>query len=126
MIKGIGNDIIEISRIKKAAEKESFIKRWFDAEEISFFEERKMSAQTIAGSFAAKEAVSKAFGSGFSGFGAEEVLILRNETGAPFVKLKGKAKEKAEMLGVTKIWVSISHCKDYAAATAVCEGDEQP
>jgi len=124
MIKGIGSDIIEIDRVKKAAEKDSFIERFFDAEEIAYFKQKNMRDETIAGNFAAKEAVVKAMGTGFSGFGAEDIAVLRNENGKPFVVLKKKAKEKAFLLGITKIEISISHCRDYAAAFAICEGDD--
>lgn len=123
MLKGIGNDIIEISRIKKAIEKESFLKRWFSEEEIVYFKIKNNSAQTIAGNFAAKEAVVKAMGCGFSGFTSDDVIILRNEKGKPFVKLVGKAKEKAQEYDIKKISVTISHCKEYATAFAICEGD---
>ena len=125
MIKGIGNDIIEIGRIEKAAEKESFIKRWFTEKETTYFKEKNMRAQTIAGFFSAKEAIAKAFGTGFSGFGAEEIEILRDEKGMPYVCLHGKALKKAEELGIEKISISISHCREYASAVALCEGGEQ-
>ena len=125
MIKGIGNDIIEIERIAKAAEKESFIKRWFTENEIVYFKEKNMRAETVAGSFSAKEAVAKAFGTGFSGFGAEEIEILRDKKGKPYVNLMGNALKKAKELGIDKIIISISHCREYASAVALCEGRAQ-
>lgn len=124
MIKGIGNDIIEIKRIAKAAEKESFIKRWFTENEIVYFKEKNMHAETVAGSFSAKEAIAKAFGTGFSGFGAEEIEILRDKKGKPYVNLMGNALKKAKELGIDKISISISHCKEYASTVALCEGRE--
>jgi len=124
MIKGIGNDIIEIERVKKAAEKDSFLKKVFSEEELAYFRQKNMRAETIAGNFAAKEAVAKAMGTGFSGFEPSDVAVLRNENGKPYVVLKGEAKEKAFSLGINKIEVSISHCRDYASAFAVCEGDD--
>ena len=124
MIKGIGSDIIEIERIKKAAEKESFIRKYFTEGEIAYFESKNMRAETIAGNFAAKEAIVKAMGTGFSGFGAEEISVLRKENGKPYVVFEGKAKEKSLSLGITKTELSISHCRDYAMAFAICEGDD--
>ena len=117
---GIGTDIIEIVRIKKAAQNERFLQRYFTKEELLFLKEKK--AESIAGNFAAKEAVAKAFGTGFRGFGPKDIAILRDKNGCPFVALSNKAQEIAKQQGIEKIHISISHNKENAIAFAVAQG----
>ncbi len=122
MIAGIGNDIIEIERIGLAiTSNPKFMEKYFTLKEQEYFQKRNNSHQTIAGNFAAKEAVSKALGTGFSGFGPMDIEVTRNDQGAPVVFLYGKAQEIAKEKRITKIWVSISHCKAYATAYCVAE-----
>lgn len=123
MIIGIGTDIIEINRIEKALNHTGFLSRYFTNEEIKFFETKKNSLKSIAANFAAKEAVSKAMGTGFSGFGAEEIEILRDCKGKPFVKLRDRADAVGSNLGIKAIHLSLSHCEAYAVAYVVAEGD---
>lgn len=122
MIIGVGTDIIEIKRIEKAISKESFVKKYFTENEIIFFQSKNFKTETIAGSFSAKEAVSKALGTGFSSFGAIDIEIMHTSNGAPYVVLGGNAKIVAREKRVENICISISHCKDYAIAYAVAEG----
>ncbi|NLI89249.1 MAG: holo-ACP synthase [Epulopiscium sp.] len=122
MIAGVGNDIIEIHRIEKAVSKnDRFILRNFTKREQDYFRRRNNSYETIAGNFAAKEAVSKALGTGFKGFDLVDVEVIRDEEGAPLVCLHGKAREISKEKNIGKIWVSISHCKEYASAVAIAE-----
>ena len=93
MILGIGVDSIEISRVVKAMEKEHFVHRIFTEKERAEIEHAKRRG---ASDFAGKEAVVKAFGTGFAGIDACEVEILRRESGAPYVTLYGAARKKAE------------------------------
>lgn len=122
MIIGVGTDIIEIERIEKAILKESFVKKYFTEKEIIFFQTKNFKAETIAGSFSAKEAVSKALGTGFSSFGAIDIEIMHGGNGAPYVVLGGNAKIVAMEKKIENICISISHCKNYAIAYAVAEG----
>ena len=92
MILGIGVDSIEISRVVKAMEKEHFVHRIFTEKERAEMEHTKRRG---ASDFAGKEAVVKAFGTGFAGIDACEVEILRRESGAPYVTLYGAARKKA-------------------------------
>ena len=124
MILGIGTDMIEIERIERAAAKETFLEKYFTPQERVLFAQRHGRTETIAGNFAAKEAVAKALGTGFSGFSSKEIEILRDERRCPYVILHGGALERGDMLGVQKIHVSISHCQTYATAIAVAEGGE--
>ena len=118
MIVGIGVDIIEIERIKKACQKESFIKKIYTEKEIKLFSGKYNS---LAGNFAVKEAVSKAFGTGVRNFKMTVIEVLRNEVGMPFVVLRDEAKKISEKMGVSKIFVSISHNVECAVGYAVAE-----
>lgn len=125
MILGIGTDIIEISRIEKAVKKTpSFLSKVFTPNEMSYFETKNYRAETIAGVFAAKEAVSKALGTGFRNFSASDIEITPDRLGKPKVYLLNKAQRLGQELGVTAIQVSISHCQTYAVAYALAEGGE--
>lgn len=124
MIKGIGTDMIEISRIEKAVAGSSFFNKIYTEGERAYYVEKKKKIETLAGLFSAKEAVSKALGTGFRGFKPCDIEILPNELGKPEVTLYGKAKELEILLGIEKIHVSITHCQSYAVAFAVAEGDE--
>lgn len=121
MIKGIGNDIIEIERIKKAISKPNFLNKYFTLNEVDMFKKRNNRVETIAGNFTVKEAVSKVLGTGFNGFGLKDIEVLRNKKGQPYVILYNNADVMAKSLGIDKILVSISHCKLYAYAIAIGE-----
>lgn len=125
MILGIGTDIIEINRIEKAVTKaSSFLNKIFTDKERRYFETKNNRAETIAGVFAAKEAVSKALGTGFRSFSPSDIEITPDKLGKPQVCLLGCAKKLGQELGVTAILVSISHCQTYAVAYALAEGGE--
>lgn len=122
MILGIGNDIIEVERVKKACEKQSFLRRCYTDSEIELFQAKP---QSLAGNFAAKEAVAKALGTGFLKFSPCDIEVLREEGGRPFVKLHGNAAALAKDLQVNHIFVSISNLKGLASAMAVMEKSEE-
>lgn len=111
----LGCDIIEIERVRAAAEKSAFFEGVFTEQERAYYAEHGSKAQTLAGMFCAKEAVAKALGSGFRGFRPDAVEIRHDEKGAPHVQLLGKAKELFPHVCVE---ISISHCNDYAMAVA--------
>lgn len=126
MIMGIGTDIIEISRIKEAIERSSlFIERNFSQNEIEYLRSRNYRAEHVAGRFAAKEAISKALGTGFREFSLIDIEIDRTTLGKPIVVLKGKAKQIAQKLakGSYKIHLSISHSKENAIAYAIIDSE---
>lgn len=125
LIIGVGVDIIEIRRIKEAIIKHAnFIDKIFSKNEIEYLKSRNLRAEFVAGRFAAKEAVSKALGTGFSGFEFKDIEIDRTATGKPIVILKGKAKMIAQKHGNYKIHLSISHGTDNAIAYAIMEVDK--
>ena len=118
MIYGIGNDLIEIARVLKACERESFTTRIYTENERREASEHR---SRLADDFAVKEAVVKAFGTGFVGISPIDIEVLRNGKGAPYVLLHGAAADYAAREHITKVHVSISNTDIYANAVAVCE-----
>lgn len=120
MILGIGTDIIEIERIEKAILKnERFIEKVFSKEEIDMFKRRNMNIEVIAGNFAAKEAISKAIGTGIRNFSLNEIEVLRDELGKPIVKLSKNIEEIIKKK--YRFNISISHNKTTAVSFAILE-----
>lgn len=116
----IGIDIIEISRIKEAVESNPrFLSKMFTENEINYFESKGYRYESIAGNFAAKEAISKAIGTGIRNFNFKDIEVLRNELGKPVVKTYNNLNDICIKYNVIEIKVSISHCKDYAVANAI-------
>ena len=125
MILGTGIDIIEVTRIAASFEKFGgrFVNRILVADEIAYCLSHREPAPFLAVRFAAKEAVSKAFGTGIGAeLGWQDIEIKRKETGEPFVVLHGKGQELFEARGAKKLHVSLSHTQQYAAAVAILEG----
>ena len=120
MIVGIGNDIIEIERIEKAISKESFKNKVYTQIELENIEKRGDRVETYAGIFSAKEAISKAIGTGVREFSLTDLEILNDDLGKPYVvvseRLDKIIKSKKENY---QIEISISHSKKYATAMAV-------
>lgn len=120
MIVGIGNDIIEIERIEKAISKESFKNKIYTQRELKNIEKRGNRTETYAGIFSAKEAISKAIGTGVREFSLIDLEILNDDLGKPYVvvseKLDKIIKSKKEDY---QIEISISHSKKYAIAIAI-------
>lgn len=121
MIVGIGTDLIELDRIEKACKNIHFLERVFTKREREL---GTNSIQSLAGNFAVKESVVKAFGTGFRGIEFQEIEVLRDELGKPYILLYGKAKEKQKELGISKLHVSITNTKQYAMAFVVGESGE--
>lgn len=121
-IKGTGIDIIEISRIDRIIKSSSkFLEKVFTLCEIQYFNSRGNNPCHAAGTFAAKEAVLKALGTGLRGFTWKDVEITRDSLGKPSVVLYGGAKAAALGIGASIVHISISHCRDYAVAYAAAE-----
>ena len=121
---GIGVDIVETTRIEHSLERfgERFLHRVFTAGEIEYCQSMKYPARHFAARFAAKEAVSKAFGTGIGkSMGWKDIDVHREGTGQPFVVLEGGAKQLAGEREVTAVWISLSHTDHNAAAMAVIE-----
>ncbi|SET06316.1 holo-[acyl-carrier-protein] synthase [Natronincola peptidivorans] len=123
MVIGTGIDIIEIHRIKKAIERNSrFIEKVFTTEESNLFQERNLNPNTIAGFFAAKEAVAKALGTGIRSFQWQDIEVKKDSLGRPYIKLHNNAYKIAYSKGIEEIHLSISHCREYAVAQAIATG----
>ena len=125
MILGIGIDIIEVARIAASLEKfgHRFGERILSRAEIEYCLGHRQPAPFVAARFAAKEAISKAFGTGIGAqLGWQDMEIAHRDSGQPYVILHGKGKSLFESRGAKSLHVSISHTEAYAAVTAVLEG----
>lgn len=114
---GIGVDTVEISRVMKAAERNHFLEKYYSEEERELIGERKSCAAT---NFAGKEAVVKAIGTGFAGIKPRDVEILRGENGAPYVRLRDTARQKAEEKEITEIQITLTDSRELATAFVLC------
>lgn len=113
---GLGNDIIEISRIEKAIKNLRFIQKIYTEEEIKLIVSKGNKAETYAGRFAAKESISKALGTGMRKINFSDIEIINNELGKPIVRFKNNIENYNEKYLVD---ISISHCREYATSTAI-------
>ncbi|GEN32317.1 holo-[acyl-carrier protein] synthase [Cerasibacillus quisquiliarum] len=114
MIKGIGIDLIELDRIYKHIDNQQFIARILTKKEQQIYHTLQSSTRKtefLAGRFAAKEAFAKAVGTGIGTLSFKDIEVLSNESGAPFIHVKGYHDEK--------IFISISHSQTYAIAQVI-------
>lgn len=114
----VGIDTIEINRIKKSVLRERFMERVYSEKESALFLNKKNPHESMAGNWAAKEAFAKAVRTGVRDFSLNEVSILRDELGAPYIELTGHAKVLADSLGLD-FSVSITHTKEFASAVVI-------
>jgi len=124
VILGIGLDVAEIPRIRESLTRfgERFTARVLTADEAAGMPSDD-PAPYVAARFAAKEAAAKALGTGFAqGVTQTSIEVVRLASGAPSLRLHGKALELAANMGVQKIHVSLTHGRDIAAATVILEG----
>ncbi len=123
-ILGIGVDMVETARIDHSLERfgERFLHRVFTAGEIAYCQSMKFPARHLAARFAAKEAVSKAFGTGIGkAMGWKDIDVHRKESGEPFVVLERGAKQLAAERNVNAVWISLSHTDHHAVAMIALE-----
>ena len=122
---GLGVDIVEIERMKRLlARTPSFAERVFSPEERAYCDKMASPATHYALRFAAKEAVVKALGTGFSeGIGVRDIEVERAKNGRPFAKLSGRALEIAESQGVRELSISLSYTHTDAVACAMAVTD---
>ena len=118
MFRGLGLDLCEIARMEKLLKDDRFLSRYFTQEEKAYVLSRGAgAARSLAGLFAAREALGKALGGGID-FDLKEAEVCHTESGAPFFRLSGKLRER---LGEDRLLLSISH--DGGVAAAVCLWD---
>ncbi len=97
MIAGVGMDLCEIARMEKLLENGRFLARFFSLEEQAYIQSKgKTAAQTMAGIFAAKEALAKALGTGLASGELADICVLHDEHGAPYYELRGNYAELAK------------------------------
>ena len=121
---GIGVDLVECARIEHSLERfgEKFLKRVFTDGEIEYSMSMKFPARHLAARFAAKEALSKAFGTGIGkSLAWKDIDVHKKPSGEPFVVLEGGAKDLASNRGVTKVLITLSHTDNHAMAMIVLE-----
>ena len=121
-IYGIGIDVVETVRIARSIERfgDRFLDRVFTENEREYCDKMKFPERHYAARFAAKEAISKTFGTGIGKqTGWRDMEVLRRHSGEPYVVMHGAGKAYAEANGITEILVSLSHADHYAAANAV-------
>lgn len=128
-IVGIGTDIVECVRIAQMIEKhgELFLERVFTPREMRYCQGRKHATEHFAGRWAAKEAILKCLGTGWrKGICWTDMEVRNDPQGAPRVYLAGAAREQAQKLDISDIWLTISHCRAYATAYALAVADTPP
>jgi holo-[acyl-carrier protein] synthase len=121
---GVGIDLVDCARIESSIERfgDRFLKRVFTEGEIAYSRSMKFPARHFAARFAAKEALSKAFGTGIgSSMSWRDLDVQKKESGEPFVVLSGGAEKMARERGVKKVWISLSHTETIGMATVVLE-----
>jgi len=125
MILGVGIDIIEVARIEGSYERfgDRFLQRILHPGEIQYCLSNRAPGPFLAARFAAKEAISKAFGTGIGAqFGWQDVEIARHPSGEPYVIFHGKGPDLMSQRQATSLRISLSHTQTYAAAVAILEG----
>ncbi|HEY9030461.1 MAG TPA: holo-ACP synthase [Kangiella sp.] len=124
MIFGVGTDIVDIERIKRSMERhgDKFAERILASAELEIYQATKNKINYLAKRFAAKEAVSKALGTGMrNGIDFVQLVITNDDIGKPAVTLEGKAQAWSKQNKITKIHLSISDEKSHAMAFAIAE-----
>lgn len=127
MIIGIGTDILEINRLLNLIDNKIFITRYYTDNEINYLSNKSNKTskiQSAAAMFCAKEATSKAIGTGFSGFSPKDIEVLHDKKGKPYINLSKKANDISKSNGINYFHLSLTHCREYAAAYVIAEGDE--
>jgi holo-[acyl-carrier protein] synthase len=122
MIFGIGIDVVENARIADSIRRhgDRFLERVYHSAEVDYCRSMTDPTPHFAVRFAAKEAVSKAFGTGFSGeVSWKDIEVRRKPSGEPFVVLHAAAEDLAKRLGITAVHISLSHSQSYAVANAL-------
>ena len=126
---GHGIDIVECARLQEAIDRHGrrFLQRVFTQAELDYSMDHKRSIEMLAGRFAVKEAVMKVLGTGWSrGIAWTDIEVRKQPSGKPLLDLKGTTRQIADELGIADVLISISHTPNYAVASAIGVGPDQP
>jgi holo-[acyl-carrier protein] synthase len=124
MIVGLGVDLIEIDRVKRAHERfgQRFIDRLFTSQEAAYCLKKSDPYPSLAGRFAVKEAVIKAFSRGFGGrWKWNQIEVVRDEVGKPSLRLTGILEKLRIERRITAMHLTLAHSKRDATATVILE-----
>ncbi|WP_317889938.1 holo-ACP synthase [Terriglobus tenax] len=127
MILGIGTDITEIDRIRESISRfgDRFLHRIYTPGEIAYCQRKKIAEESFAARFAAKEAGAKALGTGISrGISWQEIEVRRLPGQRPTLHFSGRAAERATVMGMTAVHLSLTHSRGMAFATVIVEGQD--
>lgn len=117
---GLGTDIVDVARLRAAIERTpTLVDRLFADDEQAYAREARDPAERYAARFAAKEAALKALGLGIGGMTMRDIVVVRAESGAPSLELRGAAADVAAEHGVSQWLLSLSHAGGIATATAI-------
>jgi holo-[acyl-carrier protein] synthase len=123
VIRGIGVDVVAVSRMRRWVDDDSLMRRYFaDQEREAIYQRRDGAALSLAARFAAKEAFAKALGTGFRGFGLRDVWVVNDALGKPELHVSGPAARALARLGGSRLWLSLTHEQEHAIAMVVIEG----
>lgn len=123
---GIGIDLVECKRIQHSLDRfgERFLNRVFTQGEIEYSNSMKFPARHLAARFAAKEAVSKAFGTGIGkAMGWRDIDVRKKESGEPYLVFSGQADGLARARGMKSVFITLSHTDEHAMACVVLQGE---
>jgi holo-[acyl-carrier protein] synthase len=128
MIKGVGTDVVEVSRLEQATARHghAFLARLFTPSEIEYCEGKAHRFESYAARFAAKEALLKALGTGGrDGISWQHMEVVRDPRGRPDLVLRDNALDAARRIGAERVFLSLSHTGTMATAVVVLEGIEE-
>lgn len=123
MVKGIGIDVVAVSRMVKWLDDPKLVQRYFaPVERDAIYRRENGAALSLAARFAAKEAFAKALGTGFRGFLLREVWVVNDALGKPELHCTGGAARQLANMGGTRLFLSLTHEREHAIAMVVIEG----
>lgn len=125
MIRGIGIDVVQVSRMRAWIDRPELLTRFFHPSEVeSVMNRGDGSVLSLSARFAAKEAFGKALGTGLRNLSLREVYVSNDELGKPALQLEGSALEAMRRIGGDRVFLSLTHEQDNAIAMIVIEGDD--
>ena len=125
MIRGIGIDVVQVSRMRAWIDQPYLLRRFFHSSKVAAVMNRgDASVLALSARFAAKEAYGKALGTGLRNLSLRDVYVSNDELGKPALQLEGSARAALERIGGSRVFISLTHEQDNAIAMIVIEGDD--